>query len=206
MQLDLEERGLTLPAELGVGEGPLGFWGARSEVFPSTWEQRCWAYETANVLNHPPRGRCWGRPWRRCTRSGWRRSGAAAERAWERFIEANEAKYPAAVECLRKDRLALLAFCDVPAQHWVHLCTTPPIRSAFPTVRHRTDQAKGCVTRATRLAFIYKLGMGAEQNCYYRMRRCEQLAKVIDGVKFRDGIEVNEATTDRRVAADLERA
>jgi putative transposase len=42
------------------------------------------------------------------------------------------------VECLTKDREALLAFYDFPAEHWKHLRTTNPIESSFATVRHRT--------------------------------------------------------------------
>jgi len=37
------------------------------------------------------------------------------------------------------------------------------IESTFATIRHRTDQAKGCVSRDTMLAMIYKLGMCAQK-------------------------------------------
>ncbi|BBA34448.1 transposase [Methylocaldum marinum] len=33
-------------------------------------------------------------------------------------------KYPKAAECLEKNREALLAFYDFPAEHWIHLRTT----------------------------------------------------------------------------------
>lgn len=33
---------------LAVGDGALGFWKARAEVFPATREQRCWVHKTAN--------------------------------------------------------------------------------------------------------------------------------------------------------------
>ena len=36
-------------------------------------------------------------------------------------------KYERAVDCLTKDRDALLAFYDFPAEHWKHLRTTNPI-------------------------------------------------------------------------------
>ena len=48
-------------------------------------------------------------------------------------------KYDKAVECLTKDRDALLAFYDFPAEHWKHLRSTNPIESTFATVRHRTS-------------------------------------------------------------------
>ena len=45
--------------------------------------------------------------------------------------DAFEEKYPS----LKKDRDALLAFYDFPAEHWQHLRTTSPIESTFATVR-----------------------------------------------------------------------
>ena len=91
---------------------------------------------------------------------------AAAHKAFEQFITTCRAKYPKAVDCLVKDRVALLAFYDFPAEHWGHLRTTNPIESTFTRIRHRTDRAKGCVTRDTILSFIYKLGMRADFAAY----------------------------------------
>ena len=68
---------------------------------------------------------------------------AAAEAAIAIFVEKYGAKYPKAVECLTRDRDALLAFFDLPAEHWDHLRTTHPIESVFATVRHRTVRTKG---------------------------------------------------------------
>jgi hypothetical protein len=47
------------------------------------------------------------------------------------------------------------------------------IESAFATIRHRTDRAKGCVTRQTMLAFIYKLGMAAEKRFFTEFRETQ---------------------------------
>jgi putative transposase len=55
-------------------------------------------------------------------------------------------------------------------------------------MRHRTDRTKGCLTREGMLAMIYKLGQSAERN-WRRLRGFEWLAKVVEGVQFRDGIE-----------------
>ena len=63
--------------------------------------------------------------------------------------------------------------------------------SAFATIRHRSSRAKGCVTRQTMLSMIYKMGMSAEQS-WRRLRGFRQLGKLIEGVKFNDGIEVTE--------------
>jgi transposase-like protein len=76
---------------------------------------------------------------------------AKAQTAFERFVRSFGAKYPKAVKCLIKDREALLAFYDFPAEHWVHIRSTNVIESAFATIRHRSEQAKGCVSRNSML-------------------------------------------------------
>ena len=85
-----------------------------------------------------------------------------AEAALDRFVVTFKAKYPKATECLAKDRKALLAFYDFPAEHWIHVRTSNPVESAFATVRHRTDRTNGCVSRTTLLGLVYKLGQCAE--------------------------------------------
>jgi putative transposase len=47
-----------------------------------------------------------------------------------------------AVACLVRDREALLAFHDFPAEHWKHVRTTNPVESTFATVRLRTTKTK----------------------------------------------------------------
>ena len=63
------------------------------------------------------------------------------------------------------------------------------IESSFATIRHRSKRAKGCVTRQTMLSMIYKMGMSAEES-WRRLRGFRQLGKVIEGVRFNDGIEI----------------
>ena len=72
---------------------------------------------------------------------------ATAEAALATFEEKYGAEVrPKAVECLAKDREALLTFYDFPAEHWDHLRTTNPIESVFATVRHRTVRTKGALS------------------------------------------------------------
>src|SRR6266481_2961395 len=71
---------------------------------------------------------------------------AAAEAAIDVFADKYGAKYDKAVACLTKDREALLAFFDFPAEHWDHLRTSNPIESVFATVRHRTVRTKGALS------------------------------------------------------------
>jgi len=87
-----------------------------------------------------------------------------ARAAFDRFIETHESKHSKAAECLRKDRDALPALYDVPAEHWVHLGATTPIASAFASIRHRSDRTKGCMTRATMFSLMFKLAIAADQS------------------------------------------
>ncbi len=79
------------------------------------------------------------------------------------FADKYQAKYEPAVTCLTKDREALLAFYDFPAEHWQHLRTTNPIESIFATVRHRTVRTKGCLSHATALVMVFKLAQSASE-------------------------------------------
>ncbi|MGH8195728.1 MAG: IS256 family transposase [Woeseiaceae bacterium] len=185
--LDLKARGLNAP-ELAVGDGALGFWAALEEVFPATRQQRCWLHKTGNVLNAMPKS---VQPktkaalhdiWQAATRED-------AERAFDQFIVTYEAKYPKATNCLVKDRDSLLTFYDFPAVHWQHLRTTNPIESTFATIRHRTTRTRGCVTRDSLLHMMFKLGECAERN-WRKLRGFKYLAKVVEGVKFVDGEEI----------------
>ena len=89
---------------------------------------------------------------------------AAAEPAMATFAEKYAPKYQEAVDCLLKDRDALLTFFDFPAEHWTHLRTSNPIESAFVTVRHRTVRMKGALSQDTARLMVFKLVMAASKN------------------------------------------
>ena len=186
--LDLKRRGLAIGPELAVADGALGFWQAVEEVWPKTRGQRCWVHKTANVLNKLPKSQ--QAKAKRALQEIWMaetKNDALA--AFDAFAETWGVKYDKAVECLTKDREALLAFYDFPAEHWKHLRTTNPIESTFATVRHRTIRSRNCLSNKTALAMIFKLAQAAEKS-WHRLRGHDQLPKVILGVKFNDGIEV----------------
>jgi putative transposase len=186
--LDLKRRGLANAPKLAVADGALGFWKALGEVWPQTIEQRCWVHKTANVLARLPKSqqpkakRSLHEIWMAETRR-------EAEIAFDAFVEAYQLKYDKAAQCLAKDRDALLAFYDFPAEHWKHLRTTNPIESTFATVRHRTIRSKGCLSNKTALAMVFKL-IEAAAKSWRRLDGSTQLPKVIRGVKFNDGLEV----------------
>jgi putative transposase len=191
--VDLKARGLAIAPEIAVGDGALGFWTAIEEVFPSTRHQRCWVHKTMNVLDKVPKSvqppvkadlrEIWAAPDR-----------ATAETATGVFVEKYGAQYAKAVECLTKDREALLTFFDFPAEHWDHLRTTNPIESVFATVRHRTVRTKGALSRQTATLMVFKLVFAAAKT-WRRLKGEHHLPKVVKGVRFQDGIEVVDAAS-----------
>ena len=195
--VDLKARGLTVAPELAVGDGALGFWKAVEEVLPATRHQRCWQHKTLNVLNKVPKSVQPGM--KADLREIWQAPNrTAAETAIDIFAEKYGAKYAKAVECLIKDRTALLAFFDFPAEHWDHLRTANPIESVFATVRHRTVRTKGALSQKTAKLMVFTLVMAASRT-WRRLKGENQLPKVVTGVRFRDGVEVTE-TSDQRAA------
>jgi transposase-like protein len=184
--LSLKNRGLKQSPELAVGDGNLGFWGALSEVYPKTQKQRCWVHKTRNVLDKLPKSL--QAKAKSALHDIYRSDTLAnAQKAYKQFIDTYQLKYPKAVDCLEKDKDALLTFYSFPAEHWTSIRTTNPIESTFATVRHRTVKSKGCFSRDTIMASVFKLLMEAEKrwkNLYGQQR----LADVINLVKFIDGI------------------
>lgn len=182
---DLKRRGLAIDPKLAVGDGALGFWAALRKTMPATKEQRCWFHKTANVLNCLPKSlkekakqaihEIWMSP-----------TKEKAEKAMAFFQAIYEAKYPKAVECLKKDRDELLAFYDFPAEHWAHLRTGNPIESSFSTIRLRHRKTKGSGTRRTSLAMMYKLAESASKR-WKRLKGYEKLEFVVKGRIFKDG-------------------
>jgi putative transposase len=184
--LNLKNRGLALAPKLAVGDGALGFWAALRKVFGETREQRCWVHKTANVLNNMPKS---VQPraksdihqiWMAETRHD-------ATKAFDAFLEKYQVKYPAACECLQKDRDVLLVFYDFPAEHWKHLRTTNPIESTFATIRLRHRRTKGSGTRRASLAMMFKLAQSAQKR-WRRLNGHQHITHLLDGKKFIDGI------------------
>ena len=88
---------------------------------------------------------------------------AAAELAFDAFIESYTPKYEKAADCLGKDRDTLLAFYAI--------------------------RSKGCLSNRTALAMVFKL-LEAAQKSWRRLDGHNQLPKLVLGATFNDGIEV----------------
>ena len=185
--LDVRRRGLVIDPALAIADGALGFWAAARKIWPGTREQRCWVHKTANILNKMPKSiqpKAKGmlhEIWMAETK-------LLANRAFNAFVETFKAKYPAAVECLVKDRDVMLTFYDFPAEHWKHIRTTNPIESMFATVRLRHRRTKGNGSRVACLTMVFKLAESAQRR--WRVLNGYQLIPdVISGVPFVDGIK-----------------
>ena len=194
---DIKSRGLSVPPEIAVGDGAMGFWNALDRAFPSTKHQRCWVHKVKNVLNCFPKQMA---PAVKSDLDNIQHAGTrkAAEAALAVFSEKYEVKYPKGVACLIKDQDAMLAFFDFPAEHWGHLRTSNPIESVFATVRHRTVRTKGALSQKTAKLMVFTLIQAASKK-WLRLKGRNQLPKVIDGIKFNDGVEVT-ADTENHAA------
>jgi len=153
-------------------------------------------------------------------RSFWADTRELAEKAFERFLATFWDKYPKATDNLASDRDRLLAFYDFPAAHaqrrserasfaarksptlhclrWQHLRTTNPIESTFATIRLRTAKTRNCYSLDSGLASTHQLAMSSQMR-WRVLRGFRQLADVIAGVKFIDGVDEREIS--RKTAA-----
>ena len=193
--VDLKARGLSVPPELAVGDGALGFWKALDEVFPGTRHQRCWFHKVANVLNHFPKSMqpAVTADLRDISNAETR---AAALEAIAIFKEKYATKYERAVTCLTKDIEAMLALFDFPAEHWDHLRTSNQIERVFATVRHRTVRTKGALSQKTAKLMVFTLVRAASKK-WRKLNGTNQLPRVIEGVKFNDGIAQSDPKQSR---------
>lgn len=196
---DLKRRGMQAPA-VAIGDGALGFWSAVRDVWPETREQRDWFHKMGNVLDKLPK-RLQGKATRLMRDIYRSETKDAAEERIDVFTETFGTKHERAVQCLVKDREALLAYYDFPAEHWKHIRTTNPIESAFSTVRLRQRVTKGAGSRTKALTMAFKLLEMAEQR-WRRLDASHLLPLVRAGVKFVDGVQKERDTVkDRKEAA-----
>jgi len=182
----LHKRGLTIAPDLAAGDGALGFWAALRDVYPTTREQRCWVHKTANVLGAMPKAL------HEKAKAGlqdiWMaETKADAVVAFDIFVETYGVKYERAVKKLTKDKDVLFTFYDFPAEHWKHIRTTNPIESCFATVRNRTRKTKGCLSRKTALAMVFKLILSAKKK-WRKLDGKNRLPEIVRGVEFKDGL------------------
>ncbi len=195
---DLKRRGMKAPV-VAVGDGALGFWSAVRSVWPETREQRDWCHKIGNILDKLPK-RLQAKAKRLLRDAMYADTKEEAEKAMDTFASTFSLKHGKAVECLEKDRDALLTFFDYPAEHWVHLRTSNPIESSFSTVRLRQRVTKGAGNRTKALTMAFKLLDMAEKR-WRRLNGAKLLPLVRAGVTFVDGVQQEREEENRNGAA-----
>ena len=197
---DLKARGLTGP-KLFAGDGALGLWGAINEVYPEADQQRCWVHKMRNVLVYFPK-RLHAEVKRLLRQMYDATTRDQAETLMAQFAETYGRDYPRAVECLLKDKDSLLTYYNYPQEHWLSLKTTNPIESIFATVKLRTNAARRIKSPRSALYLIFQLILRAQKR-WRRINAPHLVTKVLEGVKFEDGIEIRKTKnnqTEKRAA------
>ena len=194
----LKARGLAIAPELAIGDGALGFWKALEEVFPATRHQRCWIHKAVNILNKLPKSLQANA--RQDLREIWLAPDRlTAEAAIATFEAKYVPKYERAVACLLKDREALLTFYDFPAEQLGPSALIESHReTCSPPCGIGRCGPKGALSQETAKLMVFKLVMVAAKT-WRRLKGENQLPKVINGIRFKDGIEIT--TVDTKDAA-----
>ena len=161
------------------------------QAFPSTKGQRCWVHKTANVLDKLPKA-VQPRAKTLIHDIYLAETKGQADTAFEHFCQSYRDKYPKAVDCLERDRDALMEFYEFPGAHWTHIRSTNVIESVFATVRLRTYKTKGLGTRNATLAMCHRLILEARHG-WRKITRWQQLELVREGRVFKDGELVEES-------------
>lgn len=183
----LAKRGLQPPRVL-VADGGLGLWAAVAELGWPCLEQRCWKHKTQNVLDVlPNREQKTALKILRSIPQSKTREEAEARR--DAFIESYRERYPLACERLASDWERMVAFYELPRDHWKHLRTSNVVESPFQVVRLRTNAARRFKKAENATAILWKLLMVAEST-FRRLDRVHLLADLLKGTKYVNGIAI----------------
>ena len=71
-----------------------------------------------------------------------------------------------------------------------------PIESVFATVRHRTVRTKGALSQKTAKLMVFT-PIRAASKTWRKLNGTNQLPRVIEGVKFTDGVATSDPTQNR---------
>ncbi len=188
---DLKSRGLKKP-RLVVGDGHLGIWGALSNVYPDTAEQRCWNHRIINVLDKISKKK---QPEAKSLLTAipyapTKQEAEQRKKAFQKWCGNNGSA--AAGELLERDWERMVTFYDFPKEHWKHLRTTNPVESPFAAVRLRTGAAKRFKKVENATAMIWKVLLVA-QKTFRKIAAPELLAEVAQGTVYVNGVKVKNA-------------
>src|SRR5437764_587473 len=84
-------------------------------------------------------------------------------------------------------RQFLLTFSVLLAAHWHHIRTSETIEVTFASMRLRTAETRGCVSRASILQVVLKVTKSAERR-WLKLRGSERIAEVARGIQLRNRV------------------
>ena len=182
----LRARGLKEP-RLAIGDGNLGAWGAMSNVFPGTEQQRCWNHRVVNVMDQlPKKQQPVAKPMLQAIAgSGTREKAEEEKKKFQAWCTSNG--FTRAGSLLDDDWDRMVAYYRFPKEHWKHLRTTNIIESVFAAVRLRTDAAKRFKKVANATAVIWKTLLVGEQR-FRRLDAPDLLKDLYLGAEYTNGV------------------
>ena len=185
----LRRRGLK-KVRLFIGDGGLGLWAAVDAIYPAARHQLCWCHKIVNVLDKLPQRLqpeartllrdIYAAPTRR--RGGW---------SDQEICRALCARLSARGELLGRARSRAADVLRLPARALEESPDIEPLRTRA-TRRMRKAQ--------TGLYLVFQLVRRAEQR-WRRIDAPRLVAKVLDGVRFVNGVEVRDSAKQRKGAA-----
>ena len=155
----LMKRGMNVPKAV-IADGGLGLWAAIRDLGWSCKEQRCWNHKLCNVRDVLPQ-REQKRAMEILRKIPQSPTVEEAVRWRDEFL-AQFAAYPKACERLLDDWERMVAFYELPREHWRGLRTSNVVESPFQVVRLRTGAARRFKKVENATAVIWKLLMIAE--------------------------------------------
>jgi len=135
---NLKQRGVQDVA-LWITDGLQAMLNAIDTKFPKGVRQRCIKHKLENVLGYiPVQQQAQVEPELKAL--FYQDSRAQADQAWAAFCAKYERVYPTALECLKRDQEACLAFYAFPKAHWKTIRTTNVIERLFGEVKRRSHK------------------------------------------------------------------
>ena len=94
----------------------------------------------------------------------WMAARKDAESAFDSSWKPTGAKYRRPRPAWPRTATSVLTFYDFPAEHWKHVSHDQPHREHVRQVRLRTYRTKGCLSRKTAMAMVFKLCQALREN------------------------------------------
>jgi transposase-like protein len=135
---DLKGRGVKR-VRLWVTDGHQATINALEAKFPDSQRQRCVKHKMDNVLSYVPKKQ-WQQVRPELKAIFYQQSRKQADQELAAFYEKYESVYPSAVDCLRRDIEACLAFYAFPQTHWRTIRTANVIERLFNEVKRRSHK------------------------------------------------------------------